>query len=74
MIGKIKADDPRREIVQVNGAAAIIVAGKASDFCDGIEVAKEAIESGNAYEKLKELVKFSGGDLTKLEQLEKKHA
>jgi anthranilate phosphoribosyltransferase len=74
LIGTIKADDPRREIVQVNGAAAIIVAGKAADFCDGIEVAKEAIESGNAYEKLKELVKFSGGDLTKLEQLEKKHA
>jgi anthranilate phosphoribosyltransferase len=74
LFGTIKADDPRSEIVQLNGAAAIIVAGKAEDFSDGFEAAKESIEGGNAYKKLKELVKFSGGDLTKLEQLEKKHA
>ena len=74
LYGSIYADDPRREIVQVNGAAAIIVAGKAEDFGYGIEIAKESIESGGAYKKLKELVKFSGGDLSKLEQLEKKHA
>jgi len=34
---------------------------------------KESIESGAAYRKLKELVKFSGGDLSKLEQLETEH-
>jgi anthranilate phosphoribosyltransferase len=67
-------DNPRREIVQVNGAAAIIVAGKADDFSYGMEVAYESIESGAAYRKLKELVKFSGGDLSKLEQLETEHA
>jgi anthranilate phosphoribosyltransferase len=65
---------PRREIVQVNGAAAIIVAGKADDFGYGMELANESIESGAAYKKLKELVKFSNGDVSKLEQLEKKHA
>jgi len=74
LYGIIDADDPKREIVQVNGAAAIIVGGKADDFGYGIELAKESIESGKAYQKLKELVKFSGGDLTKLEELEKKHA
>jgi anthranilate phosphoribosyltransferase len=72
--GSIDADDPRREIVQVNGAAAIIVGGKAEDFGYGIEVAKESIESGAAYKKLKELIKFSRGDLTKLEQLETEYA
>ena len=72
--GYCDADDPKREIVQVNGAAAIIVAGKAEDFSYGIEVAHESIESGAAYRKLKELVKFSGGDLSKLEQLETEHA
>jgi len=71
--GIIDVNDVKREIVQVNGAAAIIVAGKADDFSYGIEVAKESIESGKAYQKLKELVKFSGGDLTKLEELESKH-
>ena len=60
--------------MQVNGAAAIIVAGKAEDFGYGMEVAKESIESGAAYRKLKELIKFSHGDLSKLEQLETEHA
>ncbi len=45
-------------------------AGEAEDFGYGIETAKESIESGAAYKKLKELIKFSGGDLSKLEQLE----
>ena len=74
LYGCIGADDPRREIVQVNGAAAIIVAGEAEDFGYGTETAKESIENGGAYKKLKELIKFSSGDLSKLEQLEKKHA
>ena len=68
--GSVDADDPRREIVQVNGAAAIIAAGKADDFGYGIEVARESIESGAAYRKLKELIEFSHGDLSKLERLE----
>jgi anthranilate phosphoribosyltransferase len=72
--GLLDGADPKREIVQVNGAAAIIVAGKAEDFGYGMEVAKESIESGNAYKKLKEMVKFSHGDVSKLEHLEKEHA
>jgi anthranilate phosphoribosyltransferase len=72
--GNMDTDDPKREIVQVNGAAAIIVGGKAEDFGYGIDVAKESIESGAAYKKLKELIKFSRGDLTKLEQLETEYA
>ena len=74
LYGSFDEADPKREIVQVNGAAAIIVAGKAEDFGYGIEVAKESIESGAAYKKLKELIKFSHGDLSKLEQLETEHA
>ena len=73
LYGNIDANDPKREIVQLNGAAAIIVAGKADDFSYAIELAKKSIESGNAYKKLKELVRFSGGDLTKLEELEIKY-
>jgi len=72
--GYVDSTNPKREIVQVNGAAAIIAAGKADDFGYGIEVAHESIESGAAYRKLKELIKFSHGDLSKLEQLEIEHA
>jgi anthranilate phosphoribosyltransferase len=74
LYGCCDADDPKREIVQVNGAAAIIVSGKAEDFGYGIEVAHESIERGVAYRKLKDLIKFSHGDLSKLEQLETEHA
>jgi len=72
--GCLDAADPKREIVHVNVAAAIIVAGKAEDFGYGMEVAKESIESGAAYWKLKELIKFSHGDLSKLERLETERA
>jgi anthranilate phosphoribosyltransferase len=72
--GSVDSDDPKREIVQVNGAAAIIAAGKADDFGYGMEAAHESIESGGAYRKLKELIEFSHGDLSKLEQLETEHA
>jgi len=74
LYGCVDADYPKREIVQVNGAAAVIAAGKAEDFGYGIELAHESIESGAAYRKFKDLIKCSRGDLSKLEQLEKEHA
>lgn len=64
-------DDPKRDIVLVNAAAAIYLGGKAETIIDGLEVARESIQSGSAYEKLRSLIKFSGGDLSKLEELEK---
>jgi anthranilate phosphoribosyltransferase len=61
------------EIVLVNSAAGIIVGGKAEDFNYGMAVARKSIESGAAYEKLKALIQASGGDLSKLEELESKY-
>ena len=63
-------DGPRRDIVLMNSAAAIMVGGKADYFEEGIEIAKEAIDSGGAYDKLRDLIKASGGDISKLEGLE----
>jgi len=71
MIKLLKGEDgPCRDIVLMNSAAAMIVGGKASDFKEGVEVAKEAIDSGKAYEKLRALIKATGGDISKLEVLE----
>jgi anthranilate phosphoribosyltransferase len=67
------ADDPKMEIVLVNSAAGIIVGEKAEDFDYGMEVARKSIESGVACEKLKALVKASGGNLSKLEELESEY-
>lgn len=64
-------DDPKRDIVLVNTAAAIQVVGKAETIKEGMEIAKESIRSGAAYEKLKSLIKFSDGDMSKLEELER---
>jgi anthranilate phosphoribosyltransferase len=68
--GNSKVNNAKNEIVLVNAAAGIIVGGKAGDFEKGIELAKQSIDSGQAYNKLKMLVKTSNGDLSKLERLE----
>ncbi len=66
-------DDAKAEIVLVNSAAGIIVGGKADNFAEGMEIARESIESGAAYKKLKDLIKASGGSLKRLEELEVKY-
>ena len=71
--GNFAGDDPKTEVVLVNSAAGIVVGGKAEDFIYGMEVARESIESGAAYKKLKALIKASGGGLSKLEELELKY-
>ena len=73
LCGNIPVDDPKTEFVLVNSAAGIIVGGKAEDFMGGMELARESIESGAAYGKLKALVAASDGSLTKLEELEAKY-
>lgn len=70
----LNLQDPRRNIVLLNAAAGTVVGGKADDLSDGIELAAESIESGAAYRKLKMLIKASGGEMAKLEELEKKYA
>jgi anthranilate phosphoribosyltransferase len=48
-----------KDIVLLNAAAAIIAGEKADDFSEGIELAKDSIESGKALEKLEKLVENS---------------
>ncbi|AXH14991.1 anthranilate phosphoribosyltransferase [Malaciobacter mytili] len=51
--------DSKLDIVLLNAAAALIVDEKASDFKEGIEIAREAIKSKKAFEKLEEIIKVS---------------
>jgi anthranilate phosphoribosyltransferase len=51
---------PRRDVVLLNAAAGLVVAGFASDLGEGVELAAESIDSGRALEKLETLVKYSG--------------
>lgn len=50
---------PARDIVVLNAAAALYVAGLAKDLTHGIQKAQEVIDSGAAMQKLNELVKLS---------------
>jgi anthranilate phosphoribosyltransferase len=52
---------PRRDIAVLNAAAAILVAGKASDLAEGISKAERSIDSGAALGKLDKLVEFTAG-------------
>lgn len=70
----IPPEDPKMEIVLLNAAAGIAVGGKADDLIGGIETAKESIDSGSAYKKLRALVKTSNGRNSALEELEQKYA
>ena len=45
---------PRADVVTLNAAAAIYVAGRAASIQDGIEIVKSALASGKALAKLKE--------------------
>ena len=60
----------RLQMVLANAAAAIVVGGKAEDLASGVEEARDAIDSGRGYEKLKALVEITNGDQSKLERIE----
>ena len=50
---------PRRDIALLNGAATIYISGRASDLEEGLERARESIDSGKARQKLNALIDLS---------------
>jgi anthranilate phosphoribosyltransferase len=50
---------PRRDMVLLNAAAAFVAAGVCSDFSEGIRMAADSIDSGNAHRKLENLIEFT---------------
>jgi len=57
LMGKEKG--AKLDIVLINAAAALVVDGKARDIKEGIEIARDAILSGKAKEKLEQIIKIS---------------
>jgi anthranilate phosphoribosyltransferase len=51
---------PQRDVVLLNAAAALVVAGAAADWHAGLQLAAEAIDSGAALDKLRGLQRFAG--------------
>jgi len=56
LVGKKSA---RRDVVLLNAAAALVAAGRADHLRDAVPLAVEAIDSGNAFAKLRALVAFT---------------
>jgi anthranilate phosphoribosyltransferase len=53
------ADGGRRNAILLNAAGAIAAAGHAEGLREGLELAREAVDSGAAAERLEQLVSFS---------------
>jgi anthranilate phosphoribosyltransferase len=53
------AKGPHRDIVLVNASAALVAAGRAVDFLDGVKLAAQSIDSGAAIAKVEQLAKFT---------------
>jgi anthranilate phosphoribosyltransferase len=56
------ADGAHRAAVLLNAAGAIAAAGHAADLREGLERAREAVDSGAAAQRLEQLVRFSQED------------
>jgi len=52
---------PRRDVVLLNAAAAILVGGAADNFSEAVSIARGSIDSGAALGKLEKLTEYTGG-------------
>jgi len=50
---------PRTEIALLNSAAGIVVGNEVNNLEEGIEIAKDVLDSGKAYKKLNEFIDFA---------------
>lgn len=53
------ADGPKRDIVLLNAAAALLTTSIVKNYKEALELAANSIDSGNALKKLKELISFT---------------
>jgi anthranilate phosphoribosyltransferase len=53
---------PLRDIVLLNSAAALVIAGRAEDLTGGVKLATQAIDEGAARQTLEKLVAITNGE------------
>ena len=61
MRGVLSGDiqDAKRDMVLLNAAAALMVGGMTGELAEGVEIARQSIDSGAALSKLERLVSHS---------------
>lgn len=65
--GKLDRNDPRVQIVEANAAAGLVLCEAAKDMLTGVEIARNAVQSGNGLRILHQLIELSGGNTRRLE-------
>jgi anthranilate phosphoribosyltransferase len=50
---------PRRDVALLNASAALVVAGKAESFQEGLGIAAKSVDSGDARKKLEQFLEFT---------------
>ena len=53
---------PKRDIIVLNAAAAFVIAGRAKDFSEGVQLANQSIDSKEAISTLEKLVEFTNAE------------
>jgi len=53
------ASGPQRDVVLMNAAAALVAGDKAKTLRQGLDLAREALDSGRALAKLEQLIKLT---------------
>ncbi|MHA1712532.1 MAG: anthranilate phosphoribosyltransferase [Candidatus Ranarchaeia archaeon] len=71
--GRLMDHDPRKEIVLLNAAAGLAIGGLTDSISEGVILAREVIEDGRAYKKMRRMIKESKGDMSRLEEMEQKY-
>ncbi|PSN87319.1 anthranilate phosphoribosyltransferase [Candidatus Marsarchaeota G2 archaeon OSP_D] len=69
--GRSGLGDPKTRLVAANAAVGFMVGGVVDSVSEGVQLALSTIESGRAADRLRELVRLSGGDPSKLEAIER---
>src|SRR6266581_3338629 len=67
--GHLGQNDPRVQMVLANAAAGLVLCEKAENFKEGVEIASKVVSDGKPFQKLYQLVEFSGGETHRLKNL-----
>ncbi|MBM3897454.1 MAG: anthranilate phosphoribosyltransferase [Thaumarchaeota archaeon] len=63
-------EDAKVQAVIANAAAGFVVAKKAKDLKEGVQIARDTLSSGKCIDKLKSMISFTKGDVSKIEQFQ----
>jgi anthranilate phosphoribosyltransferase len=67
--GRLKQGDPRVQIVVANAAAGLVLCEEAHDLRSGVDLAVKAVNDGKGFRILHQLIKLSGGNPQRLENM-----